>query len=295
MARADGTDASLHLGQNADDLNADPAVDRTVLRVFVDDGTLTLGAACTGNDVWCVMNGFTLEYVGDGTLALDENDTDYVLTGDAVAEKVTVARKLKADGRWNTFCVPFGMTAEQLDANRVTSLKRLAGAETEGTSVTLRFEDAEEVEAGVPYLLRVSEAVDTLVVEHVTVEAENPENRAIRVDGVTMTGNYAATTVPLDAYFISDNAFYLADYEGVSLKGFRAYITLDGLAQANRLLIDVGGGTTGVDGLQAVEADPLVDVYTMEGRRVKRGVRKSVALDGLPRGVYVVGGEKVAR
>ena len=110
-----------------------------------------------------------------------------------------------------------------------------------------------------------------------------------------MTGNYAATTVPLDAYFISDNAFYLADYEGVSLKGFRAYITLGGLAQANRLLIDVGGGTTGVDGLQAVEADPLVDVYTMEGRRVKCGVRKSVALDGLPRGVYVVGGEKVAR
>lgn len=295
VARADGTDASLHLGQNADDLNADPAVDRTVLRVFVDDGTLTLGAACTGNDVWCVMNGFTLEYVGDGTLALDENDTDYVLTGDAVAEKVTVARKLKADGRWNTFCVPFGMTAEQLDANRVTSLKRLAGAETEGTSVTLRFEDAEEVEAGVPYLLRVSEAVDTLVVEHVTVEAENPENRAIRMDGVIMTGNYSATTVPLGAYFISDNAFYLADYEGVSLKGFRAYITLDGLAQANRLFIDVGGGTTGVDGLQAVEADPLVDVYTMEGRRVKRGVRKSAALDGLPRGVYVVGGEKVAR
>ena len=152
----------------------------------------------------------------------------------------------------------------------------------------------EEALSGSFSAIRTGKASPALV-EHVTVEAENPENRAIRMDGVIMTGNYSATTVPLGAYFISDNAFYLADYEGVSLKGFRAYITLDGLAQANRLLIDVGSGTTGVDGLQAVEADPLVDVYTMEGRRVKCGVRKSVALDGLPRGVYVVGGEKVAR
>ena len=210
---------------------------------------------------------------------------------------MTVARKLKADGRWNTFCVPFDMTAGQLAANHITDVERLAGAETSGTSVTLNFEEAAMVEAGVPYLVRVSEAVEVISVDGVTVEAASPETHAISVDGVTMTGNYAATTVPQGAYFISDNAFYLADVaDAVSLKGFRAYITLGGVAQANRLFINVDGEVTAVDdALQAEEADPLVDVYSMDGLRLKRVVRKSAALEGLPRGIYVVGGEKVGR
>ena len=265
--------------------------------IAVSDGQLILGAATGSDGLWCVLGGFTLEYLGTVTMELDENAMEYAVAEDTEVQQVTVARKLKADGRWNTFCVPFDMTAGQLAANHITDVERLAGAETSGTSVTLNFEEAAMVEAGVPYLVRVSEAVEVISVDGVTVEAASPETHAISVDGVTMTGNYAATTVPQGAYFISDNAFYLADVaDAVSLKGFRAYITLGGVAQANRLLVNVDGEVTAVDdALQAEEADPLVDVYSMDGLRLKRGVRKSAALEGLPRGIYVVGGEKVGR
>ena len=39
------------------------------------------------------------------------------------------------------------------------------------------------------------------------------------------------------------------------------------------------------------DADKLVDVYTLGGVLVKRGVKKSEALDGLQRGAYIVDGE----
>lgn len=39
----------------------------------------------------------------------------------------------------------------------------------------------------------------------------------------------------------------------------------------------------------------LTDVYTPDGRRVRRGVERSHALDGLPGGIYVVGGRKICK
>lgn len=64
QTRADGSDQTQHLQQNADDLNANPNESLTGVNVFVSDGTLTIGAKCTDNDSWCVLNGMTLEYLG---------------------------------------------------------------------------------------------------------------------------------------------------------------------------------------------------------------------------------------
>ena len=249
---------------------------------------------------WCGFNNLKLYKVAATDLTLNEeyNAEAYPVTTNTYAN-VTLTRTLKSDGKWNTFCVPFDMTAEQLEANGITDVRTLESANVEGKSVTLNFSESNlnAVEAGVPYLVKVDASYDgTINVENVLVSAAEPTTVSVE-GGVSMTGNYAAGNVPTGAYFISDNAFYLADVaDAVSLKGFRAYITLGGVAQANRLLINVDGEVTAVDdALQAEEADPLVDVYSLNGLRLKHGVRKSAALEGLPRGIYVVGGEKVGR
>ena len=73
QTRADGTDASLHLGQNAEDLNADSTQSRIqTSTIFVADGRLTIGASCTRSDMWCVLNDFVLTYVGVGDNELQE-------------------------------------------------------------------------------------------------------------------------------------------------------------------------------------------------------------------------------
>ena len=82
--RADGENTALHLGQNAEDLNADATVSRIYTDVFVGDGQLAVGAVCDNAGMWCVMNDFVLEYLGVG-------DDDLRQTWEA---QVDVARSL---------------------------------------------------------------------------------------------------------------------------------------------------------------------------------------------------------
>ena len=229
-------------------------------------------------------------------LTLDETSTSYSVEPNAYAN-VTLTRTLKSDA-WNTFCVPFDMTAEQLAANGITDVRALETASVEGTSVTLNFSESSltAVEAGVPYLVKVTDFDGTINVENAVMAAAPG---AVTVNGVTMTGNYAADTVPVGAYFISNNAFYYADEaSNVALKGFRAYINVDETFEAigaNRLMININGEVTGIEdvlGEEAAEADKLVNVVSLDGMTVKAGVKKAEALDGLQKGIYIVDGKK---
>ena len=233
----------------------------------------------------------------DLTLNEENNAEEYPVTTNTYAN-VTLTRTLKADGKWNTFCVPFDMTAEQLEANGITDVRALESANVEGESVTLNFseDNVNAVEAGVPYLVKVDASYDgTINVENVLVSAAEPTTVSVE-GGVSMTGNYAAGTVPTGAYFISDNAFYYADVETVVLKGFRAYIQLNnGVQNANRLMINLDGEVTGIEdvlGEEAAVADKLVNVVSLDGMTVKAGVKKAEALDGLQKGIYIVDGKK---
>ena len=240
-------------------------------------------------------------------LTLDEASTTYSVEPNTYAD-VTMARKLGA-GKWNTFCVPFDMTAEQLEGNGITEVVELAvDPASTNESINLTSEEVTEVKAGVPYLVQVEEAVSEISVNGVYVTAASPAAQTLGTAGgytVAITGNYSAMTVPTDAYFISDNKFYVADEAAsVRLKGFRAYITLTddsgepAAVNVRSISIDggtAGDGTTGIDGVTGEESDKMVDVYTLSGVKVKGGVQKSEALDGLQRGVYIVNGKKIIK
>ena len=230
-------------------------------------------------------------------LALDETRT-YDVKADMYAD-VTLQRKLVAE-KWNTFCVPFALTAEQVEANKLGEVRRLSGMQASGEGITLDFDKVDAVEAGVPYLVKPEEAVTEIKADGVMVSAKQPE--AFPMNLVSMTGNYDATTVPQGAYFIKDDMFYLADQaDKVSLKGFRAYINVDSespVAGVNRLLIDIDGSVTSVGEVldnTAEDGGKMVDVFTLSGVKVKAGVKKAEALCGLERGIYIVGGKKVIK
>ena len=121
------------------------------------------------------------------------------------------------------------------------------------------------------------------------------------VDGVSMTGNYAATTIPQGAYFINDDKFYLADTDKVNLKGFRAYINADqttAMAGVNRLLIDIDGKVTSIEEITSdgtKDSKELVDVYTINGIKIKNDMKRADALEGLEHGIYIIDGEKIIK
>lgn len=247
----------------------------------------------TGTANWAGIGYMKLYKVAPTTLSLSEENTSLGIDSDTYGN-VTVDRTLKADS-WNTFCVPFAMTAEQLAANKITEVRKLENTVENGGSVVLNFsEPVTEIEAGVPYIVKVGEAVSQITVNGVAVKVAEPA--PLEVGSVNMLGNYGKMSITGDQYFISDNKFYRAADKKVTVKGFRAYITMDqAAAGVNQMLINIDGNVTAIEDVLGENVDATVNVYTIDGVCVKSGVKSSEALDGLRKGIYIVNGKKVVK
>lgn len=262
-----------------------------------NDGTLSFGirSGAQFNTDWNGIGDTHLYYLGaSDDIALDENKEEMGI--EDTYGNVTVERSLKADGKWNTFCVPFAMTAEQLAANKITDVRKLVSTEEKDGSVVLNFSDrVTEIEAGVPYIVKVSDAVSQITVNGVAVKVAEPA--PLEVGSVNMLGNYGKINITgYDKYFISDNKFYRAADKNIIVKGFRAYITMDqAAAGVNQMLINIDGNVTAIEDVLGEDVDATVNVYTIDGVCVKSGVKSSEALDGLRKGIYIVNGKKVVK
>ena len=256
----------------------------------------------------CVEEGTTANWAGIGYMklykkenvaqSLDEESETYDVQGD-VYSNVTMSRILNGDEKWNTFCVPFPMTSEQLSANGIKEVRVLDEATVGTDHATLKFTQVAAVESGKPYIVKVSVPVSEIKVSGVALQSSMND---IYSNGVTMKGNYAKGVVPDGAFFINNNAFYLADTENsvqkVTLKGFRAYIESPVTGELNRMQIDIDGVVTSVEdvlGGEVPDGYRTVDVYSLSGVKVKSGVKQCEALDGLKKGIYVVEGKKVIK
>ena len=243
---------------------------------------------------WFGINNMKLVKVAPTTLSLSEENTSLGIESDTYGN-VTVDRTLKADS-WNTFCVPFAMTAEQLAANKITEVRKLENTVENGGSVVLNFSDpVTEIEAGVPYIVKVSETVSQITVNGAAVKVAEPA--PLEEGSVNMLGNYGKINITgYDKYFIRDNKFYRAADKNIIVKGFRAYITMDqAAAGVNQMLINIDGNVTAIEDVLGEDVDATVNVYTIDGVCVKSGVKSSEALDGLRKGIYIVNGKKVVK
>ena len=247
----------------------------------------------TGAANWAGIGYMKLYKVAPTNWSLSEENTSLGIESDTYGN-VTLTRTLKADS-WNTFCVPFAMTAEQLAANKITEVRKLENTVEDGGPVVLNFSDpVTEIEAGVPYIVKVSEAVNQITVNGVAVKVAEPA--PLEVGSVNMQGNYGKISITGDRYFISDNKFYRAADKNVTVKGFRAYITLDEvMIGVNQMLINIDGNVTAIEDVLGEDVDAKVNVYTIDGVCVKSGVKSSEALDGLRKGIYIVNGKKVVK
>lgn len=220
-------------------------------------------------------------------VTLDENSTTYPVTKDILANEVNTNRVLKA-GQWNTLCLPFDLTAEQMAEAGISEAFTLSGVMIEGDMSAVNFIPVARMEAGKPYLVKAVESV-TLAFENVLVRAAIPGT--VTLGDVSMSGSYCLASLK-DVYYISGDKFYYADVP-VVFKGFRAYIVLPDAAGVKSLAVHLDD-VTAINGPK-YPSDELVDVYTVNGIMLKTGVKATKALDGLPRGIYIVNGEKAVK
>ena len=69
--------------------------------------------------------------------------------------------------------------------------------------------------------------------------------------------------------------------------------TIAGTSNTNFIGISLADSTVGIDGVTADAANAPVDVYSIDGRLLRSNVERGAAANGLPAGLYIIGGQKV--
>ena len=181
----------------------------------------------------------------------NNEETLYMYAGKK-AHSVTLAdRTLFKDGKWNTLCLPFSLSAAQIAANRYfagATLKTLDadaknGFDTKDGTLYLSFKTATAIEAGVPYLVKWKKAADyegneanydisNPVFEGVTVSstaAQAVESTTAGLESVQMVGCYSPVSVTADdksILFLGDaNTLYYSTIDR-QIRSCRAYFSV---------------------------------------------------------------------
>lgn len=148
-----------------------------------------------------------------------------------------ILRTLYCDGDYNTICLPFSLTADQLATSPLagfSALRRFVSSTVEGTgadqNLILTIEDVTEIEAGVPYLIAFPEG-DNIVnpfFEGVTITCD--EAISVGEGVVTFNGTLIPTQLPStdDYLFIgAHNKLYWPKPDDSHMRGFRAYLKVN--------------------------------------------------------------------
>lgn len=190
--------------------------------------------------------------------------------------------------KWNSFCVPFAISADQLKSQFGNDVR--IAAFTGCTETTLQFTTVEQVEAGVPYLVYPTAGYgDKGYYEFTDVTRFVATPQAVTKSQVSYTPSFVSTTAPQGAYVLSQNVVYHLT-SAMAMKGFRAYF-VENSAAAKISSWTLDGVVTGIEEIEGQEVQPF-DVYNMNGQKVRAN---ATSLDGLSNGVYIVNGKKVVK
>ena len=109
-----------------------------------------------------------------------------------------------------------------------------------------------------------------------------------------------AVTIPAGKAYINNNgAVAVAPEAGAAIAANGAYFYGDASTTADKgdetleLGKMVGNALTGIDATKVIVLPAKVDVYSIDGKLLRQGVKSSNAAKNLPAGVYVIGGQKV--
>ncbi len=259
-----------------------------------------------------------------GTYNLELNDaqanTTTIEANNGRYADVTISgRTLYKDGSWNTFCVPFDITAEQIANNTNFSGATIMELDTEteysghktgfdGETLYLYFKEATKIKAGRPYIVKWGGNSSFTSPTFTSSEIEGGSPRTVTSDDgyVSFVGNYDPVNIGASGdntklYLGSGNKLYWPSGSR-SINAFRAYFQLNDIeagepnsTDPNTPLVrafvlnfgddDETTGIVGVEhGILNIEHSAATGWYDLSGRK----------LSGKPtqKGIYIYNGKK---
>ena len=198
--------------------------------------------------------------------------------------KVALSRTISSS-YWNTFCVPFAVSADMVNAVFGSNCEIREYDNMDGT--TMNFKSASSIEAGKPYLIKPASDVVNPTFSGVSIVAGDP----VAVGSTyQMKGTYGLTDLATDGtnLFLGDqDKFYIPSVSGKTMKGMRAYFIVPSGTSATALRANIDGNVTAISHINGAEVVGAAPVYNLQGQYV------GTSLGGLPRGIYVQNGKKV--
>lgn len=199
---------------------------------------------------------------------------------------VTLNRSHLVTNSWNTFCVPFAISAEEItttwgEGTELRTFDRMSGN-------TMYFKKAESIEAGKPYLVKPTKTTDgDLTFNGVqTVAGDEIE---VGEGEYFMVGTYNAIKLAEDGshlFLSTNNEFKRPMQNSAKMKGMRVYFKVPANTKPAALHANIDGVETGINAINGIEVDTTAPVYNLQGQCVGNSLRS------LAPGIYVQGGKK---
>ena len=287
--------------------------------IYKGSNVAEAGYANSGNAIGLEGNAVAVVET-DGFTAADDNANVIVKNGDGAytcanleltdgadfytpvaftATEATYSRTLPESSTWGTIVLPFAAkTIERASLYEATEI--IADGSEESILAVQPLTDG-VLEANTPALFQGKTSATTVTFSaseaEVAATADADLTKTICESGYTLTGSLSTISALSegDLFIAKDKFWSVGTTNKVGMQAFRAYIDAPeaGPEQVNALRILVGDATSI---RQALNDGTLpVDVYNLQGVQLRKNVARDAALEGLPAGIYIVGGKKVVK
>ena len=202
---------------------------------------------------------------------VDIDGTTDVKVIESGMKNIRFTRPLK--NGWNSICLPFNMSAFDFENSTDTKLQALASYDGE----VLNFEEVENLEANVPYLVYITGDNTEDGMFHgfnIGTEVFAADPQAQCRGGFCFQGNYTPSFAMRNRYGVADygaeGQFIQKGGETSTLPATGAYFTASGKPASVKL--NLGGEVTGIDSNGVIISDSAsAPVFDLKGVRVSNG------------------------
>ena len=203
---------------------------------------------------------------------------------------------LYKDNTWNTLCLPFSLTEEQV-ANQLapSSLMTLSTTsfDQENGILTLSFSEASAIEEGKPYIIRWEEGynIENPVFYDVTISTTTPQN--IETEYVDFCGTFSPLVLTANdnekLFMSTNNTLYLPSTD-ITVSSCRAFFKLKGITagdlskNASSIKLKFDEIST-VNNMSFDNSETSNSWYMLDGRPLRQRPAQN--------GIYIKNGKKV--
>lgn len=221
--------------------------------------------------------------------------SQHIKPGDTYSYQV---QRTFASDHWNTICLPFDVSKETL-AEEMGENCALRVFTKKVENNVLKFENADAIQAGVPYLIKPADKVKNPIFSNVVYKKDvTPQTVQDETGQYAFVGTFDPVNLNVDGselFLLSNGNLAKPKSKDVNeMYGMRAYFKINEQtsSSAKQITYAIDCGSDIVNGIQSLRSHPSTHsqhIYNLQGVDVGADIHH------LPAGVYVMGGKTIIK